>query len=620
LKILIFNSLFNEELKGSFKSIKKLKVYINDLKLNKYINKLKKEKDEIPEIELISYHNTKIHFNGVKNQTLLADCRHNLTHSEYFDIVKKVKATTKQININFLNNLKKLKAFQIGGIEIGDLLEIHLIRFFNPYIGEIELVKTLINSKYYDKVLFYNCNPYFLKFFMGLNKNKRKIMIYNDTFSVFADKSFRILHFFNFLLRKISQSLHKKKYMFHISEKRPSVILVANSKNHLNSIRPVYKQLRKNPLIDPSIYAQKFYLAILTLLKYSKFMIHVLASWKYYLEKICENMGIAKNLMEFFREKELYILLTMVFNEFQHLDKYFRKKKPSAVTISNELRLESKLITKFCKMKDIPTIYIPHAGVPIEGEVVSKKDFTYLTLWGEYDTNYYLNLGMEKKNLVVTGNPRFESFFNSKIKKLKEIKDMFSDKVYKFNTNKKTIILATSPFDRASIEKLIKVVVNTLRDLNLIENLIIKIHPRDTGLLHKEITSRLNVNPVIVRDYNILELTNSCDILISCQSSVILETMIIGKPIILAEFVNLGFMYIEPYAFTSKDFVKVAENEETLKIFLMKLIENQAEFLNYSEDLKEKSKIFSFYDKKEPPTQKIINLILNIVKEKEGYT
>ena len=264
---------------------------------------------------------------------------------------------------------------------------------------------------------------------------------------------------------------------------------------------------------------------------------------------------------------------------------------------------------------NIPTLYIPHAGVPIEGEVVCKKDFTYMALWGEFDSKYYLNLGMDMKNLIITGNPRFQSFYNQQIKSLDEVKDMFSDRVYNFKKHKKTIILATSPFDKASLEQLIKVVINTLGDLNLIGNLIIKLHPSENGIFHKQLIDKLNVNPLIIRDYNILELINSCDILISCQSSIILEAMIIGKPIILAEFVNLGFMYIEPYAFTTKNILKVAEDQTNLKEILTNLIENNIEFSNYSKWLKEKSKGFSFYDVDDPPINKIVNLILKNIQE-----
>ncbi|GAG74923.1 unnamed protein product, partial [marine sediment metagenome] len=58
---------------------------------------------------------------------------------------------TKNININFLNNLNKLKVFNIGGIQFSDLLEIHLIRFFNLYSGEIELIKQIITTSNFLK-------------------------------------------------------------------------------------------------------------------------------------------------------------------------------------------------------------------------------------------------------------------------------------------------------------------------------------------------------------------------------------------------------------------------------------------------------------------------------------
>ena len=191
---------------------------------------------------------------------------------------------------------------------------------------------------------------------------------------------------------------------------------------------------------------------------------------------------------------------------------------------------------------------------------------------------------------------------------------MFSNRIYKFNPNRKTIILATTRFDDASVEKLIQTVVKTLKKLNLIDNLIIKIHPADSGYLHKSIIDKLDVNPFIIRDDNLLKLMKSCDVLITCYSSIALEAMIIGTPVIEARFVNLGFTFIEPYAFFSKEFVKVAESQESLMRIIKELMTNEETLLEYSKELQEKSKLFSFYDENDPPTDKIIKLILKTIK------
>ncbi len=614
LKVLILNDLFNEEIQESFKLFRALISYHNKTKLNLYIKNLKRNYGKDLTIKLINYHPNIPIIKGVHNITVLSDFRHELTRKEYLNLVEKVKKTTKDFNIKFQECLNQLKIFHIGGIQLADLLEIHLIRFFNPYLGEIELVFKLIETEKPDEIIFYNINPYFLEFFKK-SKFKTQIKVFNANFYFFIKKWITRLVFLRYNLIKLILPLLKRYRGFPFSNKKKDVIAVANSKNQYNSVEPIIKRLSKEKDLNIILYAQKYYINLSNLSKYIRFMRKTANELKNYKKLFKTTFGLNFNVFNLFEHVELPILFSMIFNEYYYLEKNFNRKKPSLITISNELRVESKLITKFCKLKGIPTIYIPHASVPIEGEVICKKEFTYLALWGERDIEYYLNLGMEKSKLKITGNPRFEYFYKDEVKGLTEVKDMFSDRVYTFEPNKKTIILATSPYDIATKKKLIEIVVNALKKLDLIDNLIIKLHPAESGLLHKQVANSLNVNPIIVRDYNILDLIKSSHLLISVISSIILESMMMGIPVILAEFVNLGFMYIQPYNFTNKENIKVAENQETLISIIKDLFENREKFLEYSKNIQQKARLFSYYDKNEPPTERIVNLILNNIEK-----
>lgn len=571
------------------------------------MKKLKKSYGNKTEIKIINYHKHRI--KNIDATSLFSDLRHELPIEEYNSIVIKIKAKTKSINENFLSNSKRLNFLNYGGINLGDLLEINLIRFFNSYLGEFELLKNVIKKESFDRVILYNCNPFFVNFTIDLLKQSSNIYRFNDKLYNFSGKVFRRITFIKWQFLKIILPILKSKKDMKLSKTKPNIVFVANTKNQYNSIQPVYEELIKDVKINSIIYSQNHYLRISDLGLYFKFIKHIVENWKAHINQICKNFEMYKFIMNFFFEKQLYRLFTMFFNEYIHLRRVFNIQKPSLVTISNDKRIESKLMARVCKLNDIPTIYIPHAGIPIEGETLSRNDFTYLALWGEHDVNYFRNIGLKESKLIVTGNPGFESFYTQKLKKLIEIKDIFSNRVYKFNTHQMTIILATTPYDRASIEKLIKIVVESLKQLNLIENLIIKLHPREDGTFHKEILRELGVNPIIVRDYNVLELINSSDILISARSGIILEAMIIGKPVILAEFLNFGFLYIQPYAFNSKKFIKVAENQKSL-IEMLDNFNNDKELLsNYSKEIKRNSKLFSYYDKNDPPIKKVVSLI-----------
>lgn len=607
MKVIIFNDLFNGAFQVSYRRLKKLLIFYNKVKLQIFINNLRKKHNGNIDIQLIDYRDFNYKISGVTKTKKFSDLRHNLSLEEYSGIVEFVKENTKEINVSFQENLKKLKHFNMQGIPFADLLEIHMIRFFNPYTGEIELAKQIIKKEKSDKIILFNCNPLFVSFFKDLNKD---IEVTTSKISSKAEKLFNRLTYLRFILLRILIPLFRSRRKTPDMKKKKNIILVANSRNQYNSIKPIYKQLKKNDSVNPLIYVQRSYLPLSNCTDYVRFMRQKIKLWKNNIENICVDMGPYINLMKYFFDREILILFSMIYNEYYSIADLFKYREPSFVTISNELRLESKLITKYCKKENIPTLFIPHAGVPMENEVICKKDFKFLALWGSNDINYYLDLGMLKDKLVITGSPKFENFYKEEIMGLSEVKDMFSNRIFKFTPGKKSIMLATTRFDDASIEKLIQTVVLSLKELNLIDNLIIKIHPADSGNLHKRIINKLDVKPFIIRDDSLLDLMKSCSLLITCYSSIALEAMMIGTPVIEVKFVNLAFTFIDPYIFTQKDFIKNAENLDSLTLIIKDLFKNEESLKNYSKQMRENSKLFSFYDEKEPPTERIIKLIL----------
>lgn len=616
MKILILNNLFNNSEPDRFIIFKRLLNFYQKRKIKNLINSIIEKSQIKIDIDIINYPEENLNLDKNCNVHLFSEMRNKLSEIEYQDIIKNVKQNTKKINIKFQENLQKLKIFNFKSIPLGDLLEIHLIRFINNYSGDIQLIKHLIMTKEYEKIILLDCDPDFLYFFLEHVKNK-KIEYYNNKLIILFQYFFKKLKLISLLIRKIIKSLigGYKKITLDSNYKR-NILLIANSRNHYHSIKPVYKELKKHTSLNPIIYSQKNQFPLAKLTEYFKFIIRSKRNWSVYFDKICNDMGIYSNLIRAFYGDELYLILSKTFNEYYNLVKIFTKITPILVTISNESLFESKLATKFFKLKKIPTIYIPHASVPIVGEVICKKDYTYSALWGEQDINYYLNLGMPKERFIITGNPKFEKFYMFDVKRLNRVHDMFDKRVYEFNDKKITIILATSPYDNASKRRLIETVADALKQLKLIDDLIIKLHPSESGLFHRKIIKNLDIKPIIVRDYNILELLKSSNILISCVSSIILEAMIIGTPIIQANFLNLGFTYIQPYGFTNEQYLRVANTSKALIEHIKELTQDKESYIEYSNKLRESSERFSFFDKNYPPTKKIVDLILKIIKEK----
>ena len=82
---------------------------------------------------------------------------------------------------------------------------------------------------------------------------------------------------------------------------------------------------------------------------------------------------------------------------------------------------------------------------------------------------------------------------------------------------------------------------------------------------------------------------------------------------ILLNFINKGFEESSRYEFLNEKFIDSVKNQDLLSQEIKRIIE----FRNNKEVLSQKyieySKNFSFYDVREPPTEKIVNFILELV-------
>ena len=87
---------------------------------------------------------------------------------------------------------------------------------------------------------------------------------------------------------------------------------------------------------------------------------------------------------------------------------------------------------------------------------------------------------------------------------------------------------------------------------------------------------------------------------------------------ILLDFINKGFEESSKYEFLNEKFINTVKNQDSLTQEIKKIIE----YKNKKEILSEKyikySKYFSFYDTGEPPTEKIVNFILKITKNRKS--
>ncbi|MFX1432644.1 MAG: UDP-N-acetylglucosamine 2-epimerase [Promethearchaeota archaeon] len=626
MKVLIINNCFKRSFKYLPRLLKKFLNFYTNLKLKQIINFLIKKHPNDIQIKVLNVDYEKLNLNKNMEFISLSNFRLNLDRDKYVNLRDKIINATKQNLSKFFNNIQTLKNLSYKGISIANALEFELITLFNEYFGQYELLKRKIKTNLFDTIILFNFESDSLSLFHSLNFN-HNIKVYSDNFLIRIQSILKIINITTYLIITfglfLKRGLFKRITLDYPSNnlKKKPILFFTDTKNQFYSIKPVYDGLMKykNEDFIPRQYSCEKYLHFNTIPKLLKFLLKIRKIIIKNKESILNGLKFESfnlyGILKLYYDYDLFFRLINIFNMLNNLTNFIGKNPPILVVISNDSSIRGRLEIGYFKLKNIPVVYIPHSGILIMEELATMSQVSYITVPGGAEKKHLIHKGEPSDKIVVTGRPRYEQFHKGKIEKLIEVKDMFNARKYNFNSKKFTVLLTTNPIDEKSNEKIISSVVNSLKELNLIDNLIIKLHPREDGKIHKKILRKLEVNPLIVKDYDILQLIKSSNLLLSRVSNTVVESMIIGTPVILLDFININFIFTSRYVFTEEKVLIRVKNQKELRETLQKLIENKDFYNKYSKDLNNLSKGYSFYDEKQNPTEKIINLFLKEIRD-----
>jgi len=235
------------------------------------------------------------------------------------------------------------------------------------------------------------------------------------------------------------------------------------------------------------------------------------------------------------------------------------------LTLDDSQPLERTAIL-ICKQRKIPTIFSLTTNLNIfhDGKrdwkifMINKIFADKFTISGNLSKQICLDHQIESEKLVVTGNPRYDEIFNQK--------SLLSDD---------TILLCLSGLPGvawstflslsfiSSYEKFIKSIFISLSKIN--RQVIIKIHPStDTSIIDiNTLVSEFLPDAKIYKNANMFELISKCDIVISPPSSVINESLILDKPVLMLKYLknDSGIPYEKYDALVSIDFNDDIDNK-----------------------------------------------------------
>jgi len=211
------------------------------------------------------------------------------------------------------------------------------------------------------------------------------------------------------------------------------------------------------------------------------------------------------------------------------IENILRIEKPDLVIVLGEVSSLRKILVRKCKERNIPTLFLQHGAFgedTIFDIIIADK----IAVQGNFTKKILLKMGCNPKDIVITGQPRYDLLANRKFDKDKVFKE------FDLNPNKKLVLLTTQPmrfWGGEGKEALIRGVLLAMKELTQYQ-LLIKLHPMEEKEynFYARITKEIGVDAKIVYDADIYELINACDVMVTGFSTTVFEAVILDKPVI----------------------------------------------------------------------------------------
>ncbi len=218
------------------------------------------------------------------------------------------------------------------------------------------------------------------------------------------------------------------------------------------------------------------------------------------------------------------------------------KERPKIVVYPAEMSEFGRTLFHLCSLYGITSVAMQHGTFPnkylscmhTKGEsrvgVASPRNCPIPTKTFVYGPKYKRSLlegNYPKNSVIATGSQRFDRIIleRGRFNKILFCKSLGID------SGRKIVAFVTSPVPAGDTEAMTTAVIDAVKELDM--RLVIKLHPSENFSIYRNIVSMKKSDAVIVRDIDLYEVLDACDIMITHLSTAAIESMIFGKPVII---------------------------------------------------------------------------------------
>lgn len=405
---------------------------------------------------------------------------------------------------------------------------------------------------------------------------------------------------------------------------KKKVLFVTYGGGHVNIVIPIIEKLVEDPALEPEVLALTMAKVKLTKvgLAYKELRDFLSLFDKAEIEKIGEGLahtyherdtgldfydtmmyyGLGMwNLIKQVGEEEARERIVQqgrhAFNPVEVLKRIICQENPDLIVVTCEARSEKAAVIAG-KELGVPTLRIMDLLCNNPSEIPTTD---YVAVMNEYAKEKLVKYGIPAEKIEITGQPAFKDISSLHVDKNEILKSLHVSK-----TNKRRIILWVSqPLPPTKV--ILKNLIN-YSQINKNVLLLIKLHPNENEGQYIRYTEMRHSNFIFTsKDYNIQQLIQIADLVITQNSTSGLEAVLMKKPLLIVDLLDDSYDKL-PLGKDGAAFevTELARLQPTLDLLL-----NDTAIC---ERVKEKGIL---YQMPEQPVERVIQYIKKIISLKE---
>ncbi len=264
------------------------------------------------------------------------------------------------------------------------------------------------------------------------------------------------------------------------------------------------------------------------------------------------------------------------------INRYFDQHAVRCVIVGTTEDLFARILTLVAANRGIPSICLQH-GVLGGDEAYIPAFASLVGVFGNYERDWYVRMGMPEDRIAITGHPRFDDIFTQPHMSRTEFHQKFD-----LDPGKTTIFLATQPNFPSLWDGLLKILAEKSH-----LQIVIKPHPLESTKsknqefikVYEKYAARYpSVKLIPQRDLNINDFLANADVVVTNLSTASIEAMLFDKPLLLLTDVYFAFFdNLSEYVFSDPaQLAAQIDSEAKVKELQRKSIKAREAFMQYA--------------------------------------